>query len=227
MTGQDVDDILTDLNDPDRVTWTLADRIRWINAAVRDIATIKPKSTTVTANLPITAGSTRQDKPADVIAVLDLKVNKGADGLTVGRHITTVAADRLGAQVPSWRSDTGPAIKHLVVDDRDPGAFYVWPAIKTGAWQVEALLHRNPVPIAALADTLPLDDSYLNAVAENVKYRCYARDSEMPGHAELAAAHYANFGQIMGIQVQRQKKASPQQNAPENPTYPVVDKNGA
>jgi hypothetical protein len=228
MKGSDIDTIAGALLvDPNAVTWKAADRLRWINMGVREIATLKPKASTVSAAIQITAGLTRQEVPADVITVLDLTANMGADGLTPGRAISTVAADRLAAAVPTWRTDKGAAVRHLVIDDRDPGAFYVWPAITSGTWYVEGLLHKHPVAITALGDTLPLNDSYLNALVEYVLHMAYAQDGENPGHAELSVAHYTKFAQTLGVQIQKQKKASPSANSAEAPGYPVVDKNAA
>jgi len=226
MTGDDVNKMLGLLDDPDMVTWTEAERIVYINAGVRDICTHKPKASTVTQNLLLAAGATRQAVPADCIAVLDLACNMGADGATPGRHITTTTADRLGAVVPGWRRDTGAAVKHLVMDDRDSGSYYVWPA-PTAAVHVEALVHKLPAAIAALSEALPLNDSYLNALTEYVLHMAYAKDAENPGYVELSIAHYGKYASTLGIQVAKQKRASAPANSPESPVHPAVDKNGA
>lgn len=227
MTGQDVDTIAIGiLQDPDNTTWLPADRLTWINAGVRAICTAKPKASTVTEAITVTAGTTRQAVPASSIALLGLNANMGVDGLTPGRAISTVMADRLAATNPNWRRETGTAIKHLVVDDRDTGAYYVWPAIKSGTWYVEALLHKHPVAITAIGQTLPIDDSYLDALVEYELHMAYAQQSENADHAQLSQSHFQKFAAIVGIQVQKQKKASAPANAPENPAYPAVDKNG-
>lgn len=227
MTGQDIDDIVAGLlQDADATQWSAEDRLRWINAGVRDIATHKPKATTVSQNILLTAASTRQAVPADTIAVLDLVCNMGESGTVPGRHITAVSADRLGASRPSWRRDKATYVRHLVMDDRDPGAFYVWPAPSAASY-VEALLHKHPAAIAALSQTLPLDNSYQNALVDFVMHMAFSQEAEMPERLTLAAAHYAKYAQTLGLQVQRQKKASAPANTAENPTHPVVDKNGA
>ena len=226
MTGNDVNALLGLLSDPDAITWTVASRIVFINAGLRDIAAHKPKATTVTAPLLLVAGLTRQVKPADTIAVQDLTVNLGGDGATPGRAITTVSAERLAASRPSWRTDKGPAVKHLVVDDRDREAFYVWPALSAGGY-VEALLHKHPAPITQLTDTLPLDDSYLNALSEYVLHMAYAQDGENPDHAALSVAHYNKYANTLGIQAVKQKRASAPANSADSPAHPAVDKNGA
>lgn len=227
MTGQDIDDLVSGfLQDTAATQWLRADRLRWINAGVRDIATYRPKATTVSQNLLLTAGSTRQAVPADTIGVLDLVCNMGATGTTPGRAITTVATERLSASAPNWRKDRGAAVRHLVLDDRDPSAFYVWPAPSSAVY-VEALLHKHPAPIAAMSEVLPLDNSYQNPLVDYVMHLAFAQEIEMPGRLELSAAHYAKYASTMGIKVQMAKKASAVANTAENPTHPVVDKNGA
>lgn len=224
MTGNDVDKQLSDLNDPDKVTWTASDRLAWIVAGVREIATHKPKSSTSSENLQLAIG-TKQQLPTGAIAVQDLVCNLGEDGDTPGRGITTVSAERLRAARPSWRSETGTAVKHLVVDDRDPKAFYVWPGPVQPTF-VEALLHRIPAEVTSFEAVLPLDDSYLNPLVHYCKFRAYAKDGENPDHAALAVAHYNAFATAIGIQQMRQKKASAPANSAESPVYPAVDKNG-
>jgi hypothetical protein len=224
MTGNDVDKQLSDLNDPDKVTWPDTDRLAWIVAGVREIATHKPKSSTSSENLLLVVG-TKQQLPAGAIAVQDLICNMGEDGDLPGRGITVVSADRLRASRPSWRSETGPVVKHLVVDDRDPKAFYVWPGPSTQLY-VEALLHRIPAEVTTLDAVLPLDDSYLNPLVSYCKFRAYAKDGENPDHAQLAIAHFNAFAAAIGIQTMRQKRASAPANSPESPMAPAVDKNG-
>jgi hypothetical protein len=120
MTGQDVNDLLYVLSDPDRVTWPLPMRLEAINAGVRDIANAKPKAMTVSLLLDITPGTTRQAVPADVVALLDLTANMGA---TASRRAGTSRLSRPIGWPRACRAgagDKGTAIKHLVIDDRDP-----------------------------------------------------------------------------------------------------------
>ena len=227
MTGQEIDDIVTGLlQDAGYNQWTREDRLRWINAGVRDIATHKPKATTISQNLMLSANSARQAVPADVIQLLDLNCNMGEDGSTPGRAISTVTAERMNAAIPVWRKQKGSQVRHLVVDDRDPSAFYVWPS-PSRAIYVEALVHKHPVAITAMSNTLPLDASYQNALVDFVMHMAYSQEAEMPERLSMAAAHYAKYAQTLGIQVQRQKKASAPANSAESPVHPAVDKNAA
>lgn len=225
MTGDDIKaDVQAILVDTG-IQWSEANLLLWINAGGRDIATFKPKATTLRQDITLAANVTKQALPAGAIQVLDLTCNMGADGATPGRAITVVAADRLAAARPGWRGDKGDVVKHLVIDDRDPKAFIVWPAPKT-ALHVEGLVHNQFTPITALAQTISLDDSYRNALGEYVLHCAYAMEGE-DIDVGLSAAHYAKYAQIIGIQIKQQKRASAAANSAEAPTYPANDKAGA
>lgn len=225
MTGDDIKaDVQSKLVDAG-IRWDDPFLLAAINEAGRDIATIKPKATTLRANIQLTPNVTKQANPAGAIAVLDLFANMGVAGITPGRGITTIAEERLRAARASWRADKGAEVKHLVQDDRDPGFFNVWPA-PTTALYVEALLHKVYAPIANLGDALPLDDSYRNPLGDYVMYCAYAMEGEQQNIA-AASGYYAKYAQTMGVQIQKQKRASAPANGPENPTQPAVDKNGA
>ena len=227
MTGQDVDDLARSiLQDPDAVHWTAADFLLWINAGERDIVTHKPKANTVTKPITLEPNECRQDTPAGTIQILDLMTNLGTDGLTPGRDITMVSMDRMRAAKPSWRRDKGPFIRHGILDDRDRTVYYVWPA-PTAALIIEARTCDLPTAIDALSDTLTLEDEYLNPLAHYCLFMAYAQDSEDAANMSLSQAHYMVYAQTIGIQVQKQKRASAPANSTENPAYPAVDKNGA
>lgn len=227
MTGQEIDDIVTGLlQDKAGTQFLPEDRLAWINAGVRDIATHKPKATTISAALLLYAGKTRHVLPTDVIALLDITCNLGATGLIPGRHITQTTAQRLGAIRPKWRSEKGPEVRHFVADDREAGTFCVWPAPPVDTY-VDATIHKHPQPITALSETLPLDASYQNALVDFVMHMAFSQEIELPERLTLAGAHYNKYAQTLGIQTARQKKASPGANGPENPAAPVNDRNGA
>lgn len=207
------------------IRWTDALLLPWINSAGRDIYTQKPKAGTVRQLVVLTQNVTKQPTPANTVQVLDLVCNMGTDGATPGRAITTVAVDRLAAGRPGWRADKGDAVRHLVVDDRDPTSFIVWPAPKT-AMQVEALLSKQWTDVPDLTTDLPIDSSYRNAMRDYVLHMAYAMEGE-DMDLNLSAAYYTKYAQTLGIQIQKQKRASAPANSAENPAAPAVDKNGA
>jgi hypothetical protein len=226
MTGDDIEDFTrTLLQDPDSIHWDGVAFLVALNSSLQQVVTDKPKAGSGTENITITANSTRQELPEGVIQVLGLNCNIRTDG-TFGRAITTTTAERMTAASINWRRDRGTAVKHLVVDDRDPGAFNIWPGLATEA-DVEALVVRMPSEVTDMSAALPLGEEYKNALAHHTLHVLYAMDGEHTLSPELSAAHYAKYAQIMGIQIKQQKRASAPTNSPENPAYPAVDKNGA
>jgi hypothetical protein len=227
MTGEDLDrEARATLQDKDAVIWAPEDMLDWINAFQREVLTHKPKACTGTQNLTLTANVTKQTVPAGVLQVLDILTNMGTDGATPGRAISRTTMDRLQAARPTWRGDTGAAVKHWIEDDRDASVFYVWPA-PTLALKVEARTIDIPAELTDLATALTVDDSYRNAGVHYVLFRAYSQNGQDSFHANLAASHYGVFASILGIQVKQQKKASAGANSTVNPAHPVVDKNGA
>lgn len=226
-TGTQIDTEARELlQDGGTVHWSAAGMIQWINAAVRDVITHKPKANTVTGNLTLTAGTTMQSLPATVIALVGILSNMGTSGTDPGRAVTLTSAERMDAARPIWRSDTGSAVKHYMVDDRDKSSYEVWPA-PDSALKVLARTCNHPTDIAALTETLSIDDSYRNALVHYVLFKAYAQDAEDSINASLSAAHYAIYAQTIGLQVKKQKAESPGANSSANPAYPAVEKNGA
>lgn len=224
-TGTDIEDFCRSLlQDPDSVHWDGVMFLTALNSSLRQVVTDKPKAGTRTENITLAAGLTRQELPDGVIQIQALNVNV-KDGV-YGRAITTTTADRMTAASMNWRRDKGAAVKHLVVDDRDKEAFYVWPALTAGG-DVEALVTRMPAEVTDMGADLTLGAEYQNAIAHHTLHVLYAMDAQHTLSPDLSAAHYAKYAQVMGIQVKQQKRAAAPTNSAENPAYPAVDKNGA
>jgi hypothetical protein len=225
MTGDDIKtDVQATLVDAG-IRWSTANLLLWINAGGRDIASNKPKAVTARQNIQLAANVTKQPMPAGVVQVLDLYQDMGADGLVPGRSISVVLEERLRAARPGWRIEKGTAVKHLVQDDRDPTSFNVWPAPSATRY-VEALVQKQYVPIVALANALPLDDTYRNPLGDYVLSCAFAMEGA-DQNASLAAAYYAKYAAGLGMQIKQQKRAAATTNSAENPAHPAVDKNGA
>lgn len=225
MTGTDIkNDLLIRLDDAGGIRWDNDTILLAINEAGRDIVTLKPKAASVRENFVLILNNCRQIIPADAVAVLDAYCNKGAGGATPGRAISIISEERLRASRPNYRSDVGLEVKHLLVDERDPGGFIVWPAV-SAAQQIEILLQKHYVPIAALASTITLDDSYRNPMADYVAGALLAMEGEAQ-NIQLAMTYYQKYAAYMGVQVKKQKYASAPANSPESPVHPMTDKNG-
>jgi len=201
------DDLLLDAN---RVRWTEAERIRWINEAATAIIVRRPAARAVSTVVALVAG-TLQTIPASGVQLLDVVRNVSATGAP-GRAVRRTDRQLLDDVDPDWHSAKQKGtVKHFTFDDRDPTTFYVYPPAIVGT---KVLLLHSELP-AALAETdtsgsLDLPGQYLEPVVNYVCYRANAKDSEFANTA-AATAFYQAFMDALGLQSQAQMNASPNQ----------------
>lgn len=208
-----VKDILTEtgitLTDEDAVRWPLAERLGYVNDAVREIIATKPNAATATVTLFMVAG-TLQRLP-DTYTTLsrvtrNLTVAHDAPGGPVGSTAIRALASRddLDALIPGWQSNASlfaRRVVHVIYDLADPRVFYVAPG-NDGTGMVEAVVGLQladiPVPpsptlIASYSAVIPLREPYRNAIGEYVLHRCYAKDAGIPAAAARSVAYLESF----------------------------------
>jgi hypothetical protein len=203
-----IDDLL---GDADRVRWTAAERIRWMNEAMGAIMTRRPQAFAVNQVIPLVAG-TLQTLPAANAQLLDVVRNMGANGTTPGKVIRRTDRQLLDDSDPNWHTTTASAsIKHYTFDDRTPSLFYTYPPAVAGT-QVEVSYAKLPQALAENATTgsLEIGAEYLEPVVNFVCYRCHSKDSEYAVSA-LAVAYYQAFESALGIKNQTESASSPNQ----------------
>ncbi len=208
-----------DLNDADKVRWTDADLLEYLNSGQREIAILKPNTSTAVRPLELTAGFALQEIPDDAIALIDIVANLGADGETPGRAVTLVNREDLDAVDPSWRTRTSSTgIRHYCFDERNPRAFYVY-KIPSTAWFVEAHLSVTPADVIVNGlngsnnTAISVDDIYETALHDYVMMRAEFKNTdvqELRGSNEL----YQRFLQRLGLKVQVERRDDPNRNAP-------------
>jgi hypothetical protein len=198
----------------------------WLHQGEIEILTHAPTAGATTANLEIEGGQVQQTLPVQYWALLDITTNLGIAGTTQGRDITRTSLDRMQAAKPSWRRDRSREVRHYMQDERDERTFYVWPALQATA-VVEARLVVQPVLSSDLADVLTVGDKWLNAMVDYVLYKAFSQDGEEASNLDRAMTHYMAFAQTIGLKLQKRAKAGPGGNAPQNPAYPLTEKNGA
>lgn len=216
LTGQAIVDRawfkLQDKGATPGIRWTSAECLLWVNDAQRAIVNLKPSANVVAAITTLAAG-TRQSLPALGLAGAQLHRltrNFAADGVTAGRAITLIPVERLDETRPNWHAETGPAVKHFVVDDRDPKAFYVYPARPpAGTGRVEVVYTAIPADLANLNQSIVLDDLLAEAMQFYVLFSAYGKDSTYSKSSGNAAGYYQLFLQSLGLGAQAQAQAAP------------------
>lgn len=187
------------LKDSAGVRWTEAELLRYITDGQREVVVHKPDATAAVEVLDLEPG-TAQTVPATVNRLLSVVRNMGMDGLTPGAAVSLIGRGVLDSRRPSWHSDRASRrIDHYVFDDRTPKNFFVYPPAPTPAPKVEAMVSKLPGVVAAVDDTLDLDDMYLTPLSEYVLYRSFMKDADGAGNMQRATAHYETFAGLLGL----------------------------
>lgn len=229
-TGQAIVDrawyILQDKGSTPGVRWTSAEQLLWVNEFQREVVTWVPSAYVKQYIATAEASKTRQTfsglSIADGVQVIDVPRNFAADGTTPGRAITIINRKELDDIDPNWHAVTSTAAQHYMVDSRDPKAFYLYPAI-TGGGKVEVICNAVPANLAALSDSLVLDDIYANAGVNYVLFRDYSKNSVFSKSPEQAAAYYRLFLQSLGVKDAKRPMQAPSR-ASEQPIVGGVSK---
>lgn len=203
--------------------WPLAELLRWVNAGLREIATLKPSAYSVTVPLQLVAG-TYQTIPAQYLAFLDAKRNLQSANATPrigGPAITMTDRDSLDAVNPNWHDPAfkpyTKLVRHGIFDPETPREFYVYPG-NDGTGVIEVAVARMPVEavrptpdneISSYSFTLDLPDIYENALVDFVLSRAYAKDADFVGSGARATAHYQAFANGIGVKLANETRANP------------------
>ena len=223
MTGSNIaTDVRNLLFDVAGNRWIDDELIAWINAGQREAAVLKPECCAKTVSLTMLAG-TRQLLPTDAISMIDAPRNMGADGLTAGRVIRTVARDILDSTSPDWHTETPAAIvKNIIYDVRNPKVFYCYPPQVGGTSSIELIYGANPVDLVLLADEISISNEYANCLVDYVCYRALTKDFE-DSNPQRAMNHYTQFANTLGVTLANSLSRSPNvMNLPFNPDVPAA-----
>lgn len=211
-----IDRASTILVDAGNERWTTAELAKWASDGQRELGIHKPDALAKTIVHPLVAG-TRQPVPSDSSSQFTVMRNMGTDGLTPGAEPRLVRREDLSASVPNWHASTPSAtVKHWMVDDENPKAFYVWPPQPaTTPGQVEIVYSAAPVEVA-VGGSFVIDDNWLPAIVNYTLYRAYAKDAENAANAGLSQGYYQAFMFQMTGKTQGQASTSPNRLTPAN-----------
>lgn len=195
------------LQDSTSVRWPISELVRYLNDGQREVVLYRPDAMVTNAVVTCIAG-TRQTLPSAGAKLIEIVRNVAAT--SAKKAVRMINREILDAQTPGWHGLTGVVdITHFMYDPRDPKTFYVYPPATTLA-QLDVVYAAYPTDIAEPADgtlygsvsgNISLPDIYGNVLGDYILYRAYSKDSEYAGNAQRAQAHYAAFGNALGIEV--------------------------
>jgi len=211
ITAQQIVDrawiILQDTNGGSGVRWPSTEQLLWVNDGQREVVINLPSAYVKTAIATLTAG-TRQNLATlgftDGIQFMKFVRNFDAAGTAPGRAVTVKPMMWLDEQRPTWHADAAGDAIHCFYEANDPKTFYVWPKAD-GTKKGEIVYSAAPPEMAALGNTISLDDIYANALQYYVLFRSFSKNATYTKAPQLAAAYYQLFLQSLGIKDQRVK----------------------
>jgi len=199
--------------------WGDAEKLRYLNAAQRQIVLLKPSAYTVDAVYRLVAG-TKQTIPdgtasfltpagatiSECIQLIKVVRNMGTTGLVAGSAITPVGEDILNGIDPDWHLATAAAVvQNYIFDERAPLQFYVTPPQPTSSQgYIEAVCSAIPTDVETdEAETyeveITLSDVFRDIITNYILFRCYAKDAAISPYNAARAAEYWNLF-VLGLE---------------------------
>ena len=183
--------------------WLDAELLDWINDAQREVVLLKPNANSTTADAVMIQG-TKQSLPTGGLQLLSVVRN------TAGNAIRRVDRSIMDSENPAWHVDTESNISlHYMFDEDDPETFYLYPAQTASPGSIELIYSTAPTDLAAVGDTIDLNDIYANVILDYILYRAYSKDSDYAGNAQRASNHYQAFNNSLGNRVNLEGIVSP------------------
>lgn len=202
------------LNDADGTRWPDAEFVPIINDACLYVVLHRPDAAMVSAPFACVAGTrqTLETLSPDPLRFIDVERNE--DG---GRAIRHCTREELDVADPDWHQASATTrVTNYVFDNRDPLAFYLYPAPKSGH-RVRVRYAQLPVKLASTGDlatvTLTPSDVFIDPVLNYVLFRLYAKDSDYSQNAQLAALYRGACNDALGVKTSTDAKFSPSMNS--------------
>jgi hypothetical protein len=197
------DSVSITLLDVARRTWDRTDLVDYLNEAIRATAFVKPDMYPVQTFVTLDAGIA-QELPADGIALFNITDNEVS-----GRAITPCDLSILQEENRFWPAATQEIdIENFASDPRTPRRYFVMPP-SDGTSSVRITYGAIPPTLSGSSgETLPVPDSYQNALTNFVLARCYAKNSKRQDLTKYSG--YMNEWRLaIGLKSQAQVATAP------------------
>ena len=197
------DSVSTTLLDVTRQTWPRSDLVGYLNEALRATAFLKPDMYSVQDFLPLAAGIA-QALPDDGIALIDITDNEVS-----GRAITQTDLVLLQEENRFWPAATQEVdVENYAADPRTPRRYYVFPP-SDGTSSVRVTYGAVPPELSGSSgETLPVPDSYQNALTNFVLAKCYGKNSKKQDLTKYAG-YMNDWRMSLGLKSQAQVAVAP------------------
>ena len=202
------------LNDAGGIRWPEAELLDWLNEGIVAICIGKPSANVEPRTLALVDG-VEQAIDADMTGIVRVLFSIGDSDLDqpgfAPHGVKIVDRHALDMTLPGWMD---PAIQpydvhvdDVAFDPSDPRLYYVSPG-NDGDGALRVLAGFLPVPLTTTTDLIPLADEYAPPLTDYVCFRCFSKDSDMPGSAGRAGSHAQLFASAIGIKISTEALAS-------------------
>lgn len=201
FTGQQIiDRALTKANDESAAYWVAAESLKNVNDAQRAIVSLLHKAGATSAQATLVNASSRQTMSGlsltRGIAFLDVICN--VSGSTRGTPVRRTPRAWLDDEVPAWHNTAGTP-EYVVLDERDPLAFYIYPQPASGTNKLEVIYAAPPADLSALSDSFGLADIYADAAQWYCLFAMFSKDITKLKSAQYAAQYWGLFKESLGL----------------------------
>ena len=198
-----LDSVSGTLLDVARRTWARNLLLSHLNEALRATVFLKPDMYPVQGFVSLVAGIA-QALPADGVALIN-----ATDNAVSGRAISQTDLALLQEENRFWPAATREVdVENYAADPRTPRLFYVFPP-NDGTGSIRATYGAVPAALTGSSgETLPVPDSYQNALTNFMLAKAYAMNSKKQDLAKSAA--YVNDWRVsLGLKSQGQVAIAP------------------
>ena len=182
--------------DPGGLQWLDAELFAWLNEGALEVIRIRPEASSETVAKVLTAG-TQQSLPPDGMTMLTVDFNGTA--ATPGRVCKLINRRQLDATMPDWHTHTKKKeVVWVMVSEANPQVFWVYPP-NDATGQITITYSKYPAKVDALADLIPVADTFLAPLVDYICFRAYQKQLESKESQGRAAEHRQLFENAMGI----------------------------
>lgn len=200
--------------------WSDAELLDYLNAATRQIVGFMPDANTVeTIEDTGTSRVARQELPAGGIKFIRASRNYADDGTTPQGTVRFVEKDVLDTYDPDWEYVTASVdganyFLHFCHDKREPRVYYLFPPPVVDNKKVAVVYSTTPTAMAAVGDTFPLQDEYINGAVQYIIYRALTKESRQTLPDDYRRGLWQNFLVALGLQRQAADGVGTEANRP-------------
>lgn len=198
------------LLDDSGVRWAEPELLTDLNAAQRDVVSVKPDAGATTEWLSLDPGSA-QTLPDGAMALLSVDDSDG------GGSVTEVSRPLMDRAVPGWHDHPGSkTCEHWMFDGRDPLRFHLYPprpADEPG--EIRATYILTPAPVAKAEDPLTLSSSYAEAIFYGVMARALAK-STAQGDYQKSLQYQQTMQDLLMGRIEARRMLNPRRSSSED-----------